>query len=196
MAAKHCKTFPPSLAIFMHGERRDRENVVMLQIIEGLMLEILSYCLWFKHLVCQLSLTHRPEFITVFIHQINKSQAESSNSKAQKWKETTYLFWDYTHMKCEPSVSCGWVDGTGDAEDSGDGDRLCTKTHRENVTRSKSWRHLRRRKSWRCDSQHRTCVGKEFLVAFRLCFLLFWQLIIQYEMSLEDWLKILLPCTS
>lgn len=46
-------------------------------------------------------------------------------------EETTYVLPSYTHMKCEPSVSCGWADGTGDAEDSGDGDRLFTATQQE-----------------------------------------------------------------
>lgn len=39
-------------------------------------------------------------------------------------------------MKCEPSVSCGCADGTGDAEEPGDGGRLCAGTHRENGTGS------------------------------------------------------------
>lgn len=36
------------------------------------------------------------------------------------------IFWDYTHMKWDPSVSCGWTDSTGEDKDSGDGDRLFT----------------------------------------------------------------------
>lgn len=61
---------------------------------------------------------------------MNKIPVRNSIGKVQMQRET--YFWDYTHMKCDPSVSCGWVDGTGDAEDSGDEDRLFTKTYQEN----------------------------------------------------------------
>lgn len=67
--------------------------------------------------------------------QMNKIQVKNYNSKAQMQREPTYFFWDYTHMKWDPSVSCGWMDGTGEDEDSGDGDRLFTKTHQENARR-------------------------------------------------------------
>lgn len=168
------RPFPPGLAVFTDNERRDRRKCGH-GAHHRRAAAAKFYCPRFKHLVylpCQPSLIHRTEFIAGFGHSNrNKSQVENFNGKPQNRKEMTYL-WDYTHMKWEPSVSCGCADGTGDAEESGDGGRLCAGTHGENGTRSKPRRHLWSRKFWRCGlSTIRTCVGKELLAAFRFCVL-------------------------
>lgn len=41
-------------------------------------------------------------------------------------QQTSVQFCDYTHMKCDPSLSCGGVGGSAAVEESGDGDRLLT----------------------------------------------------------------------
>lgn len=45
------------------------------------------------------------------------------------WEKKDVLFCYYTHMKCDPSVSCVCVDGAGDSEDSGEEGRLFTASH-------------------------------------------------------------------
>lgn len=39
------------------------------------------------------------------------------------------LLCNYTHMKCDPSVSCVCVDGAGDNDDSGEEGKLFTVSH-------------------------------------------------------------------
>lgn len=39
------------------------------------------------------------------------------------------LLCNYTHMKCDPSVSCVCVDGAGDNDDSGEEGKLFTASH-------------------------------------------------------------------
>lgn len=171
------RPFPPSWGVFTDNERRDRRKcghgAHHWRADVGKL-----YCPWFKFLVYLLlpTITNTQDTIHCRFwslkQQRNKSQVETFNGKPQNRKEMTYLLWDYTHMKCEPSVSCGCADGTGDAEESGDGGRLCARTHRENGTRSKPRKHLWSWKFWCCGpSTIRTCSGKELLAAFGFCVL-------------------------
>lgn len=70
---------------------------------------------------------------------------------------------NYTHMKCDPSVSGGWVGGPAEAEDSGDEGRLFTKTPRKrekrNIFKTLGEENL---------MLGRTCFEKEVIVAFGL----------------------------
>lgn len=47
----------------------------------------------------------------------------------KKKKKENVLLCNYTHMKCDPSVSCVWVDGAGDKDDSGEEGKLFTASH-------------------------------------------------------------------
>lgn len=49
----------------------------------------------------------------------------------EEWKKKRkdVLLCNYTHMKCDPSVSCVCVDGAGDNDDSGEEGKLFTVSH-------------------------------------------------------------------
>lgn len=66
------------------------------------------------------------------------SQKDNDNINTQKTNiremaggvgKKDVLLCNYTHMKCDPSVSCGCVDGAGDNDDSGEEGKLFTASH-------------------------------------------------------------------
>lgn len=122
------RTHPPGFAVFT-DEIRDGENAVAQPITGRANVGKLVACsgddAWARSRI-------NPSFYSLN-WQINKIPVRNSEGEVQR--ETTYIFRDYTHMKCDPSVSCGWADGTGEADDSGEEDRLFPKTHQENVRR-------------------------------------------------------------